>query len=94
MERTGRSESDPYRSMGPSHPWIVIVNGPPAAGKTTFARSLAGELRLPLFTKDDIKESLFDTLGFQDREWSRKLGLASLVLLFELVERQIEVGRW
>jgi predicted kinase len=39
------------------------------AGKTTLARKLAPALELPLIARDDLKESLFETLG-----WSQRLG--------------------
>ncbi len=74
-------------------PWVIIVSGSPAAGKTTLARRLARDLKLPLVTKDDIKESLFETLGWNDREWSKKVGYASFILLFEFLERQVEAGK-
>ena len=41
-------------------PLVVVVTGPPAAGKTTVAREIARSLRLPLVAKDTIKEALFD----------------------------------
>ena len=44
-------------------PLIVLVNGPPGAGKSTLALRLADELMLPLLMRDQIKEVLFDTLG-------------------------------
>lgn len=56
---------------------LIIVLGPPCAGKTTLARRIAQEFQLPLIAKDDIKESLFDSLGWRDREWSKKLGRAT-----------------
>ncbi len=71
-------------------PLLLIVSGPPGAGKTTLARQLAPALGLPLFTKDDIKESLFESLGWSDREWSKKLGAATWDLLFVLIERTLE----
>lgn len=54
----------------------------PAAGKTTLARALSEALRLPLVTKDDIKEELYDALGVGDVEWSQRLGKASYALIF------------
>jgi len=68
----------------------------PAAGKTTLARALTAELRLPLLTKDDLKECLYDELGTGDVEWSRRLGAAAYALLFafcqELLGARLSVG--
>ncbi|ETK34205.1 AAA family ATPase [Microbispora sp. ATCC PTA-5024] len=70
---------------------VVLVNGLPASGKTTLARSLAHALGLPLFSKDRIKESLADTLGvtappgMTDRQWSHKLGAAAGETLWALL---------
>ena len=72
---------------------LVVVTGPPCSGKTTLATRIAEEFRLPLIAKDAIKESLFDTMGSSDREWSKKLGYASLILLFDLIEAQLRAGK-
>jgi predicted kinase len=56
---------------------IVVVCGPPASGKTTLARAIADDLRLPLLSKDAVKEVLFDALGSGDRAWSLRVGLAT-----------------
>jgi predicted kinase len=62
----------------------VVVSGIPGSGKTTLAVPLAQELGLPLFSKDTIKESLFDVLGTGDLEWSQSLGRASHVIMYRL----------
>jgi predicted kinase len=68
-------------------------SGPPGAGKTTLGAKIAQELGVPFFNKDGIKEVLFDTLGWKDREWSRQLGIASTALLFHVIERQLAAGQ-
>src|SRR5437762_2532008 len=73
-------------------PLLVVVTGAPGSGKTTVARALAAELKLPLLAKDDVKEPLFDTLGVGDRDWSRKLGRATYEVLFALARRLLESG--
>ena len=65
---------------------IVMVSGPPGAGKTTLARPLARALGFALLSKDDIKEPLFDALGGTrgDIEASQRIGAASWEILWAL----------
>lgn len=67
-------------------PALLIVTGHPATGKTTLANQLARELNLPLVSKDVFKEMLFDSLGWRDREWSRRVGAAAIALLYRTAE--------
>ena len=73
-------------------PTLIIVSGLSASGKTTLARRLASDLRLPLIGRDDIKERLFDSLGWSDRAWSQRLGRASWELLYWALETQLAAG--
>lgn len=70
----------------------VIVTGLPGTGKTSFSHILAAELHMPVFSKDGIKEILFDHLGWSDPAWSRKLGGASSAILLHVLEAQVKAG--
>jgi predicted kinase len=74
-------------------PALLIVTGHPATGKTTLANQLASTLRLPLISKDAFKEALFDSLGWSDREWSRRTGAAAIALLYRMAESILLSGR-
>lgn len=73
-------------------PTIIIVTGRPAAGKSTFATWLSQELKLPLVSKDSIREELFDRLGWKDRKWAQLLGKASVDMMFYFARAELEVG--
>ncbi len=73
-------------------PWLILITGAPATGKTTVGAAVAARLCVPFITKDAIKECLFDTLGWSDREWSKRLGIASYALLYDFVEAHLRVG--
>jgi predicted kinase len=73
-------------------PVLIIVHGLPATGKTTIAQRLVADVRLPLASKDLLKETLFDMLGWRDRAWSQQLGRASIALLFRFMELQLRAG--
>jgi predicted kinase len=60
---------------------LIVVTGLPGTGKTEMARRIARELEWPLISKDGIKETLFDSLGWSDRARSRELGRATYALI-------------
>lgn len=71
---------------------LIIVTGPSATGKTGIAKRLAEDLHLPTFHKDAIKEQLFNSLGWSDRAWSRKIGGASYDLIWQFAEALVSVN--
>jgi predicted kinase len=74
-------------------PLVLIVTGAPGSGKSTLGRLVARRLGLPFFSKDLFKEALFDELGWSDRQWSRRLGAASMQLLFRSASALLEAGQ-
>ena len=78
--------------MNTKQPKLVIVTGRPAAGKSTLAKWLSQELKLPLVSKDSIREILFERLGWKDRLWAQLLGRASVDLMFYFAEAELGTG--
>jgi len=72
---------------------LVVVSGAPSSGKTTIGKQLATGLGFPFLGKDSLKETLFDTLGSKDRDWSRQLGKASIELLYLFAAAELSAGR-
>ncbi len=70
----------------------ILVTGIPAAGKSSIARYLSKELNLPLISKDDIKERLFDEIGFQSRTEKVRLGSAAMQLMYDMADRLLTCG--
>ncbi len=70
---------------------VVLVNGRPAAGKSTLAPPLAEALGLPLFSKDVIKEAHADVFGAEppddrpQRDWNRLFGQAASETMWALL---------
>lgn len=73
-------------------PLLVVVTGMPSSGKTTVAEGLAHQLRLPLIAKDEIKESLYESLGADDAASSGRLGVAAYALIFAFARTMLESG--
>jgi predicted kinase len=76
-----------------AYPQLIVVTGHSSSGKTTLATALAHELRLPLLSKDTIKEALFDSLGWSDRAWSQRLGAAAITVLTRQLDAFLAVGQ-
>jgi len=66
---------------------FVIVCGPPASGKSQLANRLGRELRLPVISKDLIKERLMDHLGA-----APELGEAAFDTQFAVARELIQAG--
>jgi glucokinase len=69
---------------------VILIGGLPASGKSVLADRLRMELRWPLLGKDMYKETLFDSLGVRDREWSRRLSAAAYALMFAEASRMAD----
>jgi len=78
---------------------IFIMLGAPATGKSTIGTRLARSLEIPCFSKDGVKEPIFDGVGCPvaletDEPLSgRKMDNAAISILFYLIEMQLQAGR-
>jgi predicted kinase len=73
-------------------PLLVVVSGPPGAGKTTIAAELKARLGLPLIAKDAVKELLGGALAIEDRVRSQQLGGAVFELIGFFAKELLEHG--
>lgn len=62
--------------------YCILIGGLPAAGKSTLARELSWRLGLPMFSKDGIKELLYDAVGFQSRAEKVALGVGAMEAMY------------
>lgn len=73
--------------------YCILVAGIPAAGKSTMARVISERLKLPVISKDAMKELLFDNVGFQSREEKGNLGIASTEIMYYVAGRLMKAGQ-
>ena len=74
-------------------PWIIVITGLPGTGKTTLSKHLADALSVPLIAKDAIKEIMYDTIGWSDKEFSGKLARATFVIIEYVIEENLRTSR-
>lgn len=77
---------------------IIIMQGGPTTGKTTIGRRLAQSLAISYFSKDGVKEPIFDCVGCptawetEEALSGRKMDDAACTILFYLMEEQLKAG--
>lgn len=73
-------------------PSLVIFTGLPGTGKTILSRKIASVLGLPLIAKDDIKEIMYDEIGWSDKAFSAKLAHATFGIMDYVTEEHLKNG--
>lgn len=73
--------------------YCILVTGIPATGKSTMARVISERLKLPVISKDAIKELLFDNVGFQSRTEKVNLGIASMEIMYYAAGQLMRAGQ-
>ncbi len=73
--------------------YCILVTGIPAAGKTTMAEYLSERMRLPVFSKDTVKELLYDHVGFHSRQEKVSLGIAGMEIIYYAAKQLMKAGQ-
>ena len=71
---------------------LIIIAGMPATGKTTLSKKVAEAFGYPILEKDEIKEALFDTVGYRDLSEKRQLDKAATAVLMQTGEKLMKSG--
>lgn len=71
---------------------ILVFTGLPGTGKTTLSRAVADALGITLIAKDDIKEIMFDNIGWSDKAFSAKLARATFGIMEHITDQHLKNG--
>ena len=72
---------------------LIIIAGMPASGKSTYAKKLSRAIGYPILEKDNIKEELFDTLGFRCYAEKRQHDVAATAVLLRVADDILACGQ-
>lgn len=72
---------------------LIIIAGMPATGKSTLAKKISEKLQIPILEKDEIKEEMFDTLGYANLTEKRKLDIAANAILLRCTASLLKGGQ-
>lgn len=71
---------------------LILMSGLPASGKSSFAEYAAKELSFPIIEKDEIKEFLFDAVGFKSHDEKTQLDIAASNAMMYTAGRILDSG--
>lgn len=66
-------------------PRCIMITGRPGAGKTTLSQALGPQLRMPIISRDEIKEGYVNTFGMRHDQLPVTVNRIVTSLFFDLV---------
>ncbi|MFT6764300.1 MAG: putative kinase [Candidatus Azotimanducaceae bacterium] len=73
-------------------PYVVVVSGPPGAGKTTLGWELSRRLHVPFLSRDDVKTSLHVTHRSNDPDEVWRFAGLAFDIFYETIIRLADAG--
>lgn len=71
---------------------LILVAGLPQSGKTSFCDYLTKALQIPVISKDTIKASLYETVGFDNSAQKKILSEASFNIMYLVAAQSMKLG--
>jgi predicted kinase len=71
---------------------LIVVGGSLATGKSTVSSVLADRMGIARVSLDEIKEALFDLVGYRDRAWSKEMGRVAFAAFRDCIELHLKRG--
>lgn len=72
--------------------YCILIAGAPASGKSTFASYLSSKTGIACVSKDDIKEKLFDHIGFRSRQEKVSLDICATEIMYLFAGNVLKSG--
>ncbi len=72
---------------------LIIFAGMPASGKSTVAKAVGKALGMPILEKDNIKEELFDVIGFRTYAEKQRMDVAATSVLLRVADDLLAAGQ-
>ncbi|MEI6510963.1 MAG: ATP-binding protein [Candidatus Uhrbacteria bacterium] len=71
---------------------LIVVGGSLATGKSTISTLIAEKTGFARVSLDEIKEALFDLVGYRDRAWSKEIGRVAFPAFRDCIELHLQRG--